>query len=192
MSDRLDLPHATFGEVSPNELGFDQKANPDGTPTWDDPTKLRFGAYQPADGRGHFYLGVLGMDVLTAQGSGQPHRAEKGFLALKLDNADGLPARPCLEFYLQRTADSDADADMVCVLRISAGGIELDPKGAGGMTINVPVTTRLPSMFQSDDGRYRYNVQGDPTPEYPFGRIVQYEAATMAPVAILRPEVLGG
>lgn len=54
----------------------------------------------------------------------------------------------------------------------------------------------LPHMFASDDGKYRYNVQGDPTLEYPLGRIVQYrtngsdDAAQWTPVAILRPEPL--
>lgn len=190
-----DLPHAVLGAVSPNEIGFDVTANPDGTPTWDDPTKLRFGAYRPADGRPGFYLGVIGMDVLTAQGSQAPHRNERGFIAFKIDNNDGQPPRPCLEVYLQRTADSDADVDMLCVLRISASGIELDPKGAGGIGINAPVTAKV-SRFYSDDSRYVFNVQGDPTPEYPHGRIVQYarngsnNPDDWTPVAILRPEAL--
>lgn len=169
-----DLPHAVLHEVSPNEIGFDQKANPDGTPTWDDPTKIRYGAYRPADGRQHFYLGVIGMDVLTKQGA-QTHRNERGFVAFKLDNADGQPALPCIEIYMQRTADSDADEDMLCICRISSKGIELDPKGAGGMAINVPVTTAPSrvSRFYSDDGAFCFNVQG-PASGQPQGAIIQY------------------
>ena len=53
-----------------------------------------------------------------------------------------------------------------------------------------------PRGFRSDDGRYVYNVQGDPTPEFPNGRIVQYnrngsdDPAQWTAVAILRPELL--
>lgn len=49
------------------------------------------------------------------------------------------------------------------------------------------------SRFYSDDGRYCYNVQGDPTEQYPHGRIVQYDThhssdeTTWTSVAILRP-----
>lgn len=54
----------------------------------------------------------------------------------------------------------------------------------------------VPSRFKSDNGRYVYNVQGDPTPEFPHGRIVQYDThgnadeSTWTAVAILRPESL--
>ena len=48
------------------------------------------------------------------------------------------------------------------------------------------------TSFRSDDGRYLYNVQGDPTPEFPSGRIVQYDLGVTPPLplAILRPEPL--
>lgn len=57
---------------------------------------------------------------------------------------------------------------------------------------NVPISEAQEakvSRFYSDDGRYGYNVQGDPTPEYPHGRIVQYDITgpEWRPVAILKP-----
>lgn len=53
-------------------------------------------------------------------------------------------------------------------------------------------TSERVTQFYSDDGRYCYNVQGDPTPEYPNGRIVQYDTSgpKWVAVAILRPEAL--
>ena len=172
MSDGIDLPHAQLTVVSPNELGFDPKVNADGTPTWDDPTKLRWGAFRPADGRDHFYLGVIGMDVLTRQSNGSVSRSERGFIAMKLDNNDGEPAMPCIEIHMQRTPTSDSDEDMLCVLRISAKGIELDPKGKGGIGINAPVTQAPPRVtrFYSDDGQFCFNVQGDGG-----GKLVKYQ-----------------
>ncbi len=131
-----DLPHADLHEVSPNEIGFDQKSDAAGMPTWDDPTKLRFGAFRRSWERVHQYLGVIGLDLLRRRSDGSVARDEKGFIAFKLDSNDGQPALPCVEFHLQRTAESSDDEDMLCVLRISAKGIELDPKGRGGMTIS--------------------------------------------------------
>ena len=55
-----------------------------------------------------------------------------------------------------------------------------------------PAAAGSGSGFRSDDGRYFYNVQGDATPEFPRGRIVQYDT-TVTPwtaVAIIRPETL--
>lgn len=66
-----------------------------------------------------------------------------------------------------------------------------------GVEFYVPLTApnlAAPSRFRSDDGRYVYNVQGDPTPEFPYGRIVQYDRngsddpTKWTAVAILRPE----
>lgn len=65
-----------------------------------------------------------------------------------------------------------------------------DPPQAPGVGVAIP------SRFQSDDGRYVYNVQGDPTPDFPHGRIVQYDThfsadpALWTAVAIVRPEAL--
>ena len=184
MADQIDLPHAILHPVSPNELGFDQKDDGLGTPTMEDPIKLRLGAWYLE--RGKFYIGTIGMDVLRRK-DGAIHREEVGFLKFAVDeqqDGDGDPV-PMVELFLCPKVGQSGDADMARVLTISRKGV----------IFHVPVTlgaAPMPSMFRSDDGKYRYNVQGDPTPEYPFGRIVQYEAATMTPVAILRPEALGG
>lgn len=69
--------------------------------------------------------------------------------------------------------------------------VYIDPSVA---LFRVPLSApnMIQSQFRSDDGRYVYNVQGDPTPEFPHGRIVQYDTATTpwTPVAIIRPEAL--
>lgn len=170
MANEIDLPQARLHEVSPNELGFDQKLGPDGTSQWDDPVKFRFGAARPADGRTHQYLGCISMDLLS-NGS----RREKGFIAFKLDNNDGEPAIPCIEIYMGRDLHADSDADMLCVCRISSKGIELDPKGAGGMAITgVAASAGRVSRFYTDDGRYCYNFQG-PASGQPQGSGIKYD-----------------
>lgn len=53
------------------------------------------------------------------------------------------------------------------------------------------------TRFYSGDGRYGYNVQSDQTPEYPHGKIVQYDThgttdeTQWAAVGLIRPETLG-
>jgi len=159
-----DLPHAVLHEVSPNEIGFDQELNPDGTSSWDDPVKLRFGAAPPSDGRKHFYLGCIGADLLK-NGS----RGEKIFIAFKMDNNDGLPPLPCIEIYAQRNEHTDSDADMLCILRISSKGLELDPKGVGGMGITgVNSSPKDVNRMWSPDGLKFTQQQND-------GNFVTYE-----------------
>ena len=176
--------HAILEWVSPNESGLNQLCDEHGKPTWDDPVKLRMGAYRPRDGRKHFYLGIWGGDILTKQGSGSPHRDERAFVAIKHDNNDGQQAVPCFEFYAQRTAESTSDADMLCLARLSSKGLELDPKhqapnmqitvrgvpvGSGGGSGGVRVT-----RFYTDGGKFLINWQDD-TGE-PSG--IVYETAT--------------
>ena len=189
-----DLPHAVLREVSVNEIALDQKENPDapGTPSLDDPVKFRLGAYPPA-GRRKFYLGTISFDVLRSGG----HRTEVGFLKFAVDEfveADGDPV-PMVELFLTRTTDNSTDAGIDRVLTISRKGCRLTvPLSAP--SFSAPIISAPPSRFRSDNSRYVYNVQGDPTPEYPHGRIVQYarhesdDPAAWTPVAILRPDRL--
>jgi len=83
-------------------------------------------------------------------------------------------------------------------------GTHLATLSHDGIEFHVPVNTApapgpVPirvSRFYSDDGHYVYNVQGDPTEEFPSGRIVQYathgtaDESQWEAVAILRPELL--
>lgn len=162
-----ELPHALLRGYT-NELAFDQKPNPDGDgPTFDDPVKLRFGAFRPVDGRPGFYVAAISMDVLAGDDR-DPTRLEKGFLALKMD------PEPCLEVYMQKRADTVEDRDMVCVMRISASGLELDPKHTGGISLRgVRVEGRVDRMT-SGDGRFVTVQQGD-------GNFVTYDT-TRGPV----------
>ena len=45
----VELAHAWMNGYA-NEFSFDQKADSDGVPTFDDPIKVRFGAWRPIDG----------------------------------------------------------------------------------------------------------------------------------------------
>ena len=193
--------HAILRWVSPNEVGLDQKFDvAAGEPTWDDPVKLRLGAFRPY-GREHFYFGAIGMDLLSppTPGNPRPHE-EKGFIAFKVDSNDGEEARPCVEFHLQRTAHTHDDEDMLCVARISSKGIELDPKSQGGMGVFYQgrqlggAASGHVSQFYTDDGKYKYTLQSDPVPGLPFGRIVVYETDApfghgVRPVGELTPRV---
>ena len=185
MAESIDLPHAVLHVVSPNELGFDQKDDGHGVPTMEDPIKLRFGAWHLP--RGKFYIGAIGMDVLRRRSDGTVSREEVGFLKLAVDemrDGDGDPV-PMVEVFLTPRVGQSQDADMQRVLTLSRKGATFHvPTNVGGGSAG------LPSVFVSDDGRYLYNVQGDPTPEYPYGRIVQYRRSDMKAVAILRPEAL--
>ena len=132
-----------------------------------DPCAVRF---RSANGG----IGKLSIDVPDGQGGW----LEIGYLFGKKD--ERFPTQPVAEFeFWHRFGAQDIKSvsirhDGVIVHVPLVGG------GAGGS----------PSAFTSDDGRYLYNVQGDPTPEFPYGRIVQYRRDTMQPVAILRPEPL--
>ena len=151
-----DLPHARLVKYA-NEIALDQKCDPDGRPTWDDPTKLRFGAYDP--GRPNFYLFALSGDVLQKDNPDAPRRLEKAFLGVKLD------PDPTVEIYLQARADTTEDATMRRVFRLTPTGLEL---GVPILGTTAPASGTA-SRFYSDDRRYCFNVQGDEG-----GKIVQY------------------
>lgn len=151
-----ELYHA-FLRGYTNELAFDQKGE-QGHPTFDDPVKLRFGAWRPADGRPSYYIAAISMDVLEGDGI-EPTRKEKGFIALKLD------PDPMIEIFLQRRADTTEDRDMIRVFSISEDFAQFHVPVQGLIAV-APHTTR----FYSDDGRYCFNVQGDEG-----GKIVQYD-----------------
>lgn len=115
-----DLPHAELKIASVNEIAFDPKHNPDGTPTIDDPNKLRFGAFEPADGRDKFYIGCISFDVLRLK-DGQLHRTEVGLLKFANDetrDGDGKPM-PMVELFLTRNTHDSTDEAMQRVLTIS-------------------------------------------------------------------------
>lgn len=166
-----ELPHAVLHEVAVNEIAFDQKHNPDGTPTLDDPIKLRFGAFRPPDGRGKFYIGCIGFDVLRWK-DGQVHRTEVGFIKLAIDetrDGDGKPM-PMIEFFLTKGIDDSTDAanDRVSTFSRSAciARVPLFPDAG----INAPVTAAPQSFMSSPDGRYQTHMQGD-------GNFVTYDTA---------------
>lgn len=185
----IDLEQAHVHAVSPNELAFDQKDDGQGHAAWDDPIKLRFGAFDQADGK--FYIAAISLDVLSRRSDGSIHRREVGMIKLAVDemvDRDGDPV-PMIAVFLaphkDRTDDKDMDPPILLMSR-------------KGLIVNVPMlgssTSAISgrSSFMSDNGRYLYNVQGDPTPEYPHGRIVQYDV-THSPwkaVSILKPVAL--
>lgn len=94
-----DLAHAWLNGYT-NELALDQKADEHGVPTMDDPVKLRFGVWKPADGRPGYYISTISFDVLSVE-DGAIRRLEIGFLGFKLD------PYPCLECYLLSDATGD-------------------------------------------------------------------------------------
>ena len=190
----IDLRDSEFIPISPNELGHLQKDAPigSGIPQHDDPVGYGVGAWARPFGRLKYYLGKFRMDVLRWN-NGQRHHTEVGFLKWAIDelvNNDGKPI-PMFAVYLTESDEGSSDQGQQPVAIFTRRGIRLlvpvfveagivGGGGGGG----------IPSAFQSDDGRYLYNVQGDPTPEYPYGRIVQYRRSDMKAVAILRPEAL--
>lgn len=157
-----EIEHAIIRRVSPNEYGMDQKSDGQGNATWDDPVKLRFGAWKRPDN--HYMFAISG-DVLTGPDD-NPRRAEKLFIGVKLD------PNPCLEIYAQRTRDTEEDADMLCVLRIGSEGIELDPKHAGGMVAkgfgNTGNNGAQGGRFYHEGGKFCTIFQND-------GHIVEYK-----------------
>ena len=148
-----DLYHAILRGYT-NEVALDQKSV-DGHPTFDDPLKLRFGAWPPADGRSGFYLGAIGADLLSGDPT-NPTRHEKGFLALKLDPV------PTIEIFLQRRADTTEDRDMIRVVTITASGVEwhVPVKGFSAPTGQ--------AFLSSPNGKFVTHQQDD-------GNLVTYE-----------------
>lgn len=162
------LAHATLHAYT-NEIALDQLEDGNtGHPDFDDPVKFRFGAFRPWDNRPSYYIAAISMDVLghsaTDNTPDQPFRIEIGFIALKLD------PDPCIEIYLQTQAAYASDADMKCVLRISAKGLELDPKHAGGMSARGFGASGTPDKMVSPDGRFVTQQQND-------GNFVTYDTS---------------
>ena len=133
---------------------------------------------------GSGWLGGIAADIIDSHGI-ERVQIKIGF---KLDPG------PVIEAYLMRPGSAGNDADEVRLFRFALDGIEFAAplKGVNSVPIG-PIR-----QFRSDDDRYVYNVQGDPTPEYPSGRIVQYDRhgsddpAQWKAVAILKPEPLAG
>ena len=152
------IAHAIFGGYF-NEFVIDQKCDPvTGLPTWDDPLKLRFGAFDP----GHpDYLGVIGFDRLVKDDTPDtPRRLEKGFIGFKLD------PDPTIEIYLQERKDTTEDGTMRRVLRLTPTALELGVPITGA---TVP-TGGTSSFLRSPNGRYELELQDD-------GNVVIYDEA---------------
>ena len=108
------LEHALVKAFA-NEFAIDQKGtgNPP-QPTWNDPVKLRFGAFAPTN-----YYGAISGDRLLNDAT-NPTRHEKILIALKEDaEFSGEARRPMIQFQVQRAADTYEDADMRKVLTLT-------------------------------------------------------------------------
>src|SRR3990167_9242242 len=160
--DIADLPHAILRVVSVNEIGFDQKCNPDGSPTLDDPIKLRLGAY--AGERNQFYIGTISFDVLRLDGQGLPHRTEVGFLKFAIDETvdhDKDPV-PMVELFLTTNLRDSTDAAMQRVFTASRKGVVFHvPAIMNAGSAQGALPPARVTRFYSDDGQFCYNVQGD-------------------------------
>lgn len=147
-----------------NEVGFVQKGTAEqgqpAMPTWDDPVKLRFGAFAPTN-----YYGAISGDRLFGD-KDWPSRHEKTLIAFKLDaEFAGEARRPMVQFQIQQAADTFADADMKKTLSMTAGYALFHvpiyaPNLSGG---SVPVPGSLAA------GAYQLHVQGSD------GNVVVYE-----------------
>ena len=173
-----DLPWAQVGEVSPNEGALDQKHPSLVPPEGRDAIKFRFGSWSGL-------FGWISGDRLTGDERNPTRREKVGIKIWETVGDGGL-----VEVYCQRPNTTE-DRDMIRVLTLTAWGIEF----------HVPVTGVVAapprvSRFYSDDGRYAYNVQGDLTPEFPHGRIVQYDTkgtvdeSQWQAVAVLRGDLV--
>ena len=160
-----------------NELKIRAKTVAEGGADAADAVAIRFQV--PVENlAGSGWIGAIFADIIQGSSADGPTERVQLKLGLKLDPG------PVLELYATKTGGSN-DSDEIRIFRFGLDGAEFGVPlkgvtGGGGM----------PSAFRSDDNRYLYNVQGDPTPEYPYGRIVQYRVDTMQPVAILKPEPL--
>lgn len=176
----MELDHATFGPVSPNEAGLDQKQDGEtGQPTLDDPVGLRIGAWANPFGRLKFYIGKISGDVLRWKDR-KIHRTEAFFIKFAVDemvDGDGDPV-PMLALFMARGIDGSEDADMQQVAVFSRKGVRFDvpvvglPAGGGAVT-----------RFSTDTGKFCVNWQDDPidhdgnptTPIKPVPRGIVYD-----------------
>ena len=103
-----------------NEWALVQKgtseAGQPATPTWNDPVKLRLGAFAPTN-----YYGAISGDRLVGD-KDWPRRYEKTLIAFKEDaEFSGEARRPMIQLQIQRGADTFEDKDMVKALSLTAG-----------------------------------------------------------------------
>ena len=161
-----------------NELIIEDKNHQDGD---GDPVAIRFHSQNETIGKwsicayrqGRYR--EIGLVMVKRDERGRNNPAHQDALEIRI--LTHIPGRESFE-----------DADYKPMFSIRHDGIDLH----GAMMPTAP------KGFTSDDGRYLYNVQGDPTPEYPHGRIVQYDTRhpeftsnpSAAAVAILKPEPL--
>lgn len=183
-----DLPDGQIKPVGQNEVALDSHV--------DDPPKFRLGVKRLLESWGRS-LGAFSGDLVHQNGS----REEMVLVQLKeTEDAQGRTTRGG-ELYvgLKRPGTESKDDAMIDVLvaNVEQGFHFRLPVYAPNLTGETPLpqSARV-SRFWSDDGRYVYNVQGDATPEFPHGRIVQYatngttDESQWTPVAIIRPEKL--
>ena len=186
-----DLPHAILSEISPNEVGLDQKSKAESQdeteprplsseqPSMDDPVGLGFGAWaRPVDrqtgvARLKYYIGKFRFDALRWINN-RKHRTEVGFAKVAVDelfDGDGRPM-PLVAIYLtENDVDSFDQAEQPVVIVTRRGMRVLVPIHAeGGIVGAVPVAGGLPTAFRSDNGQYHFQVQGDEG-----GKLVQYD-----------------
>ena len=113
------LEHALVTAFA-NEWALVQKGTAEpgqpATPTWNDPVKLRLGAFAPTN-----YYGAISGDRLFGD-KDWPRRHEKTLIALKEDaEFSGEARRPMIQLQIQRGADTFEDKDMVKALSLTAG-----------------------------------------------------------------------
>lgn len=179
-----DLPWARL-LAGNNELKLRAKTTAEGGQEAADALMFRFQV--PVDNlAGSGWLGCIAADILKGNTVDGPTERVQLKLGFKLDPG------PVLELYATREGGSD-DRDEIRIVRFALDGAEFGVPLTG---LGTPAPSSFPSAFRSDNGKYHYNVQGDPTPEYPYGRIVQYDRhgserpQDWEAMAILKPEAL--
>lgn len=182
----------------------------------DDPPGLRFCAAKGGLGKLSWNLGVglaqaLGAALTSLAGALVPRPMvtaqdlntdlrQTEVVLLQGKQAEWAPGRAGGEVTLHM-ADPyyngpDPDKAMKRGLLLDSRASEITNSTGGGMGDGPAMATvgRV-KRFYSDDERYLYIVQGDATPDCPYGRIVQYridapDESIITPVAILRPEAV--
>lgn len=124
----IEMTDATFGPISVNELGLDQKmdqSNP-GQPQHDDPVGTGKGAWANPMGRDKWYIGKERYDVLRWK-DGRTHRTEVGFKKIAVDELfDGNhKPEPMVAEYLTPGVDGTRDEDEQPVTMLSRSGFRI-------------------------------------------------------------------
>ena len=144
-----------------------------------DPVKIGIVVPDNLIGPGSLNLGGVSFGTLRTDGS---------------DKADEL-------IFIKGVVDGISGAVAISLYDPASGGVKEvvninRERAFFAMPIHAPNMGGGNARFRSDDGRYVYNVQGDATPDFPHGRIVQYDThgsadeTTWTAVAIIRPEKL--